>query len=110
MISYGYVDDVRYAVSYIETAGQSKSRRQIENDLLRKGISKEDLRQAYEQCQEEDSITEEEVLIQKVLEKKHFDRQNATHEECRKMVGFLYRKGFELDQIYRAVGQTDYGA
>ena len=107
VISYGYVDDVRYAVSYIESANQSKSRKQIENDLLRKGISKEDLRQAYEQCRARDSIAEEEVLIQKVLEKKHFDRQNATHEECRRMVGFLYRKGFELDQIYRAVGHDE---
>ena len=102
--SYGYVDDVRYAQSYIEYAGQTKSKKQIENSLMRKGISKENIRQAYEQCAEEDSITEEEELIYKLLEKKHFDRQNATYEECQKMVGFLYRKGFVLDKIYKAIG------
>lgn len=103
VISYGYVDDIRYARSYIEYAGQAKSRRQIENDLMRKGISKEKIRQVYEQCFEEDSVTAEEDLIQKLLEKKHFDRQNATYEECQKMVGFLYRKGFVLDQIYKII-------
>ncbi|MDE6219939.1 MAG: recombination regulator RecX [Lachnospiraceae bacterium] len=102
--SFGYVDDIRFAKSYIQYAGQSKSKRQIENTLLRKGISKENIRQAYAQCTEENCITEEEELIIKLLEKKHFDRQNATYEECQKMVGFLYRKGFVLDEIYRVVG------
>lgn len=102
--SYGYVDDLRYAKSYIECAGKTKSRRQIENTLFGKGISKETIEQAYEQCFEEDSITEEEVLICRLLEKKHFDRENATYEECQKMIGFLYRKGFALDNIYKAVG------
>lgn len=107
MISYGYVNDIRYAKSYIECAGQTKSRRQIENDLMRKGISKEKIRQAYTQCSEEDSITAEEQLIHKLLEKKHFDRRNATYEEYQKMVGFLYRKGFLPDNIYKAVGRSE---
>ncbi len=104
VISFGYVDDIRFAKSYIEYAGQTKSKRQIENVLLRKGISKENIRQAYAQCSEENGIAEEEELIKKLLEKKHFDRQNATYEECQKMVGFLYRKGFVLDEIYKVVG------
>ncbi|MDE5697988.1 MAG: recombination regulator RecX [Lachnospiraceae bacterium] len=108
VISYGYVDDIRYAKSYIEYAGQNRSRRQIENDLLRKGISKEKIGQAYEQCSRENSITvTEEELIHKLLEKKHFDRQNATYEECQKMAGFLYRKGFMLDNIYRVIGRAE---
>lgn len=105
--SFGYVDDIRYARSYIGYAGQTKSRRQIEYALMRKGIEKDKIQQAYAQCSEEDGITEEEELIHKLLEKKHFDRQNATYEECKRMVGFLYRKGFVLDQIYNAVGQMD---
>ena len=107
VISYGYVDDIRYAKTYIECAGQAKSRRQIESDLMRKGVSKENIERAYEQCSEEDSVTAEEELIHKLLEKKHFDRQNATYEECQKMVGFLYRKGFVLDQIYKVIGRPE---
>ena len=105
VVSYGYIDDIRYATAYIGYAGQTKGRRQIENDLQRKGVSKEDIRQAYEQCVKEDAFIEEEELIKKLLVKKHFDQENATCEECRKMIGFLYRKGFEPDKIYRAVGQ-----
>ena len=104
VISYGYVDDIRYAASYIGCAGRSRSRRQIENDLMRKGISAEDIRQAWSQYVGEDSIAEEEA-IRRLLEKKRFDRQNATYQECRKMVGFLYRRGFELDRIYRVIRQ-----
>lgn len=104
VISYGYVDDTRYARSYIECAGQTKSRRQMENDLMRKGISMEKIRQVYEQCAEENSLTAEEELIHKFLEKKHFNKESATYKECQKMVGFLYRKGFELDQIYKVIG------
>lgn len=102
--SYGYADDARYAKSYIECAGQSRSRRQMERDLARRGISAEIIRQACEECMEEDSIAGEEELIQKFLDKKHFNRQNATDRECQKLVGFLYRKGFGLDKIYRAIG------
>lgn len=102
--SYGYVDDLRYARSYMEYAGQSKSRRQIEQNLAQKGISAEDIRQACEECMEDDSFAEEEELIRRLLDKKHFDRQNATYKECQKLVGFLYRKGFGLDKIYRVVG------
>ncbi len=110
VISYGYVDDMRYARSYIEYASQSKSRRQIENDLIRKGISTDTIRQACEQCMDEDSIANEEELIHKLLEKKHFDRQKATYKECQKLVRFLYRKGFALDKIYRVIGNDgDWG-
>lgn len=108
VISYGYVDDIRYAKSYIECAGQTKSRRQIENDLLRRGISKEDVRQAYAQCLEADCIDDEEALIHKLLEKKRFDKDNATYEECQRMVGFLYRKGFALDKIYKELSGNNF--
>ncbi|MDE7183441.1 MAG: recombination regulator RecX [Lachnospiraceae bacterium] len=107
--SYGYVNDFRYAQTYIEYAGKSKSRRQIENCLAGKGVSRDTIEQAYEQCSEEDSITTEEELIYRLFEKKHFDRANATYEECQKMIGFLYRKGFVLDKIYKAVGRCDSG-
>ena len=105
--SYGYVNDFRYAQNYIEYAGNTKSRRQIENSLASKGVSKDTIEYAYEQCSEEDSVTAEEELIHRLLEKKHFDREHATYEECQKMIGFLYRRGFVPDKIYKAVGRCE---
>lgn len=36
--SFGYIDDFRYARTYIMSAGQTKSRRQIERNLLQRNI------------------------------------------------------------------------
>lgn len=69
-------------------------------------MPKDEIEKAYARCAEEDELTDQQDLIKKLLEKKHFDRQNASYEERRKMVGFLYRKGFGLDDIYEVVGQN----
>lgn len=103
MASFGYIDDIRYAKSYIGCSQSVKSRKQIEMALLRKGISKETINSAYEQCAQEEQLTDEEEIIKKLLEKKHYSSQDATYEESQKMIGFLYRKGFSLDKIYKAV-------
>ena len=76
---------LRYAKSYIISAGQTKSRRQIERTLLQKGISKEQISEAYAQCSVEEDTTQEQKLIEKLLEKKRFDRQNATYADRQKM-------------------------
>ena len=102
--SFGYIDDFRYARTYIMSAGQTKSRRQIERDLLQKGISKEQICAAYAQCSVEEDTTQEQKLIEKLLEKKRFDRQNATYADRQKMAAFLYRKGFAMDDINHAIG------
>jgi len=104
--SFGYIDDFRYARTYIMSAGQTKSRRQIERNLLQKGISKEQICAAYAQCSVEEDTTQEQKLIEKLLEKKRFDSQNATYADRQKIAAFLYRKGFGLDDIYEVVGQN----
>lgn len=105
--SYGYVDDARYAHAYIESASKTKSHRQIENDLVRKGVDKQIILSAFAQLmQEQDEDTEEE-LIRQYLVKKHYDRSSASYEERRKMIAFLYRKGFLLDKIYKIVGENE---
>lgn len=105
--SYGYVDDLRYAKSYIHYAGGTKSKKKIETELKGKGISKEIIDMAYQECEELDGLVNEEDIIEKYLSKKHYNRENATMEERRKIIGFLYRKGFPLDKIYKVVGEMN---
>lgn len=105
--SYGYIDDVRYAVAYIKYAGNAKSRKQIKNDLQKKGISKQDVENAYMQCAEKNILVDEDELIQKYLRKKSYKRADSTPEEQRKMIAFLYRKGFSYDKIYKTVGEIE---
>jgi regulatory protein len=101
--SYGYIDDIRYAVSYIKYAGNTKSVKQIKNVLVRKGISSEDMDAAFGECEKNNDIKSQAELIERFIEKKHYDKNNSTYEEKQKIIGFLYRKGFSLDLIYKAV-------
>lgn len=102
--SYGYIDDVKYAAAYINYAGGAKSKKQMVNDLQIKGVSKQDIETAFAQCEEKNILVNEEELIEKLLEKKHYKRNESTFEERRKIAVFLYRKGFSSDKIYKAVG------
>jgi regulatory protein len=103
VMSYGYIDDVRYAVSYIGYKSSSKSVKQIKNALMLKGVSNDDIDLAFSQCLEDKNITDEMELVEKLIEKKRYDKESATYEEKQKIIGFLYRKGFPLDIIYKAV-------
>lgn len=105
--SYGYIDDVRYAQSYIKYAGNVKSKKQIMYDLQKKGVSKQDIIYAYEQCEEKNISVDETDLINKFLHKKNYLKETSTLEERRKMTAFLYRKGFSWENICRAVGEVE---
>ncbi len=102
--SYGYIDDVKYAMSYIQYAGSAKSRKQIVNELQKKGVSKQDIEVAYIQSEEKNICIGEEEVIQKILEKKRYKKNESTFEERRKIADFLYRKGFSPDKICKSVG------
>lgn len=101
--SYQYVDDNRYARQFIEYNMQSKSRRKIENDLLQKGISRELIQNAFLGLEDEGIAADEDILINKWLKKKHFCRETASNQEKQKLFGFLYRKGFSMELIRKAI-------
>ena len=103
--SFHYIDDVRYANSYVAYASGQKSRKQIQQELARKGVSQEIILQvlASEESQEDSELE----LINRLIVKKHYNDETATYEERRKMIGFLYRKGFALDKIYKVLREED---
>lgn len=105
--SYGYVNDSRYAQEYVASASKTKSRKQIETDLMRKGVKKEFIEDAFAVFDAQEDEDTEEELIRKYLRKKHYENGNATYDERRKIIGFLYRKGFSLDKIYKVVGEIE---
>ncbi len=97
--SYRYIDDRRYAKDYIVYYSESRSRGRIEQDLFRKGISKELIRTVYEEDLGGENLPDEIPLMEKWLEKKGYNKENADYQEKQKMGAFLYRKGFSLDNI-----------
>lgn len=100
---YGYVDDARYARSYIEDHLETRSRNRIELDLFRKGIAKETIQDAFRDM-EKDGICQDEItMICRLLEKKNYAGKNATIQEKQRIYGFLSRRGFRHDAIARAL-------
>lgn len=101
--SYGYINDERYASSYIEYHMQDRSRIRIEQDLYRKGIDKALISRCFDKLQEKGQSIDESALIRKLLQKKNYQPEEASYEERQKMYAFLYRKGFGQDVISRAL-------
>ncbi len=96
--SYHYIDDERYAVNYIRSRKDSKSKRQIYAELIQKGIEKMYIEQAF--CEE---YEDEEEAIRKAIGKKTKDISSMTEEEKMKLTSSLYRKGFPLDLIKKYI-------
>ncbi len=97
--SFGYVDDDRYAFHFIECKKGSRSRKRIFTDLSRKGISEAVIEKAWEEAAgDQDSELEREQIL-RWIRKKNFSFQTASVQEKQKMMGFLYRKGFSVENI-----------
>ena len=99
--SYHYVDDERLARSFIRFYQSSRSRIRLTQDLIKKGIDKE----VIARCMEEENETSQIAMIHHLLEKKHYDPENATREEKAKMYRFLMQRGFPSAEITRAMGE-----
>lgn len=101
--SYGYIDDKRYARDFIEYHLSSRSRTRMETDLLRKGINKEIIREAFDELAGSGVEQDELAMACDLLRKKKYCADTATRQEQQKMYGFLYRRGFRSDIISKAL-------
>lgn len=95
---FHYVDDARYAESYIRCHLPDKSRQRIKMDLIRKGIAKELADRLLEEAAEDEQNPGELSLIQKLLEKKKYS-QDMPVVEKQKIYAYLMRKGFRSEEI-----------
>lgn len=97
---YHYIDDERYARSYVEQGSGKKSRRQIIYDLQRKGIEQETISELLEECP-----VDEERQIREFLRKRRYPGSVATPEEKKKIAAALGRKGFSYETVIRVIGE-----
>ncbi len=102
--SFHYTDDLRYAVSYITCHEDSRSRRRMEQDLTAKGIDRATLERAWSQWENEGGSQDEQQMIQKLLQKKHYNPQQTDGRERQRLFAFLMRKGYSTEQIRKALG------
>lgn len=100
---YHYIDDVRYAANYIEYRSDSKSMRQLEQELYQKGISKEDIEAAKEQI----DCPDEGIQIRNWLEKKGYSYEQADRKETERIYRFLARRGYSISAIQKEIRNFD---
>ena len=100
---FRYIDDVRYARTYMEYRKESKSLRQMEQELYQKGISRADVQEALEEMEAPD----EEQQIRQWVVKKHFDVETADRQERDRLIRFLLRRGYGMAAIQRVLRGSD---
>ena len=95
---YGYVDDIRYAKLYISSKQNSKSIKQIELELYKKGVNKENVSKVL---LEMDLSNEEALnkLIEKIIKKYDLNDKTQDNKMCRYLLG----KGFSYGEIQEAL-------
>lgn len=101
---FGYIDDYRYAVHFIEIKRDSKSKKEICAALVQKGVSSEQIEIAMEECYETGG---EQETIRRLLAKKRYDIHTTDPAQVQKMYAFLARKGFRYQDIRQVVQYCD---
>lgn len=105
LYSYHYLDDERYAENYVRCHGERKSRRQMIQDLVQRGVEKG----IAEAAADNQEAPNEELLIRKWIEKKKIDPETASFKERQKLYAFLLRKGFSPSEVSKVLrGMEDF--
>ncbi|MDD3368992.1 MAG: regulatory protein RecX [Lachnospiraceae bacterium] len=98
--SYHYLDDDRYARDFITYYRESRSRRKIQLDLMKRGIGKDIFDRAWQEVDDtEPNQTDEKKMIRELLQKRKYNAKTADQKEKQRNFGFLMRKGFSVDDI-----------
>ena len=102
---FGYLNDLNYAISYIESKTYGKNR--ISYNLFQKGIDRSTVEKAYLTLDEEKEENIDDVKLEKLIDKnsRKINSSNSRNEkklkEEQKLIQYLARQGFSLDKIFK---------
>lgn len=96
--AYGYIDDERYARTYIAYRMDTKSRQKIIRELMGKGIDKKTAINAWEEEAALNMPDEKEILY-RTIEKKYSPDTELDEKKMRRLYGYLVRRGFGYSDI-----------
>ena len=102
---FGYLNDLNYAISYIESKTYGKNR--ISYNLFQKGIDRSTVEKAYLTLDEEKEENIDDVKLEKLIDKnsRKINSSNSRDEkklkEEQKLIQYLARQGFSLDKIFK---------
>lgn len=101
----GYLNDLNYAISYIE--GRTYGKNRISYNLFQKGIDKVTVEKAYLTLDEEKEDNVDDTKLEKLIEKNSKkinisnEREEKKLKEEQKLIQYLARQGFSLDKIFK---------
>ena len=105
MEELGYLNDLNYAISYIE--GRTYGKNRISYNLFQKGIDKVTVEKAYLTLAEEKEDNVDDTKLEKLIEKNskkiniNNEREEKKIKEEQKLIQYLARQGFSLDKIFK---------
>ena len=94
--SFGYLDDRRAAENYVRGRKKNKSRRELREALLKKGVPSELAAEVLETSYSEE---EERDAVRFILQKKNIEPACMDEDERQRICGYLQRKGFGYKSI-----------
>lgn len=101
---YHYLDDERYLSQYLFQNRERKSTRQIVQELRRKGLSEERIRQALEQEEAENQEENKEEAAARMLYEKYCRRRRVeAFADKQKVVAYLMNRGFSWELVHAVV-------
>ncbi len=96
-----FLDDYRYACTYVRYHGEKMSAQMLRQKLMQKGVSRSNIEAAIA----EEYETDEYPLILELLQKKHYHPEDCDPKEFQRIYQFLLRRGFGSRDILKAMKQ-----
>lgn len=94
---YGYINDLQFAINFVESAKKTNGKLVIKQKLFQKGVSAENIEKALEGLQQEDEACK--------LAFKFMKNKEKSQEAKQKLYRYLLSKGFDYSEISSAVSK-----
>ena len=94
---YNYVDDCEYSKRYIDSTSKTQGKRLVEYKLMMKGVKKQDISTAYDECKI-DGKENAKAVAQKYLKNKEINKETIA-----KTYRYLIGRGFSYDEASYAI-------
>ncbi len=96
-----YLDDTYYAENFAENRTKRKSRKMVEQELIRRGIDRETITAAFENLEGDEKDT-----IRSLILKKYPDPEAVEPKDAQKLMRSLLSKGFRMDDCRAVMDET----
>ena len=101
--SFGYLNDASYARKYVDCYKDRKSCQRIRFDLMKKGIDKDLVNEAIENCEDMDEL----AVLRRSLHKKWSSEEKPDEKNRNRIAASLARQGFSSHDIWQVLREEN---